>query len=167
VKPSEENISVTIDTNKYALTESGDVTTDDIGRPVFKDQIQWDTDTAELSAILECCNKVLENRVVPHEEVDGVFELMEKVSRLESPKRQYTATLPVNYFVGMWHVVNTCRKFDLFSDDKYVSKAIDGLAVKLARLIDLYHVAKRTEGTFEASPSEILTLPSSKTPTMK
>lgn len=156
-----------MNTSRYQLTEEGDIALDEIGRPVHKDHIEWETDTAELKAILECCSKLLDNDLVPHTEIDGVFELMEKISRLEQDKRVYKAQLPVNYFVGAWHVVNSCRKFDLYSEDKYVSKAIDGLAGKLARFIDMYHVAKRTEGTMEASPSEILTLPSSKTPTMK
>lgn len=149
------------DLTKYEFTEEGEVKTDDIGRPVFKDKIKMETNTAEHRALWTCVRAVLEEGLVPEPEIDAVFELMEDLANQEKDSRKpYNIILPINYFVGMWHCVNTCRKFDLFNEDTEMNVAVDGLALKLAGYLDHYHSVKSFEETLEvASPKDILNLP--------
>jgi len=145
------------------LDEKGEPKLDKNGKPIFKDSIQMMTNAPEMSAINMCCQELLSQGLVPEPEIEAVFDYMLKVATLHDKnghKRKFLVTIPINYFVGMWHVVNSCRKFDLFNKDKKLSKAIDGLAEKLARKIDIYHEVKRREGILEeASPDDVLSLP--------
>lgn len=158
------------DMSKY-LFDKGELVLDSIGRPVFKDSITWETNTPELYATWNCIKALLDEQLVPYTEVDGCIELMEKLSSLEDTKAfgNYDVTLPVNYFTGMWHCVNSTRKFHLFKNDKPLDKSIDGLAMKYARLLDMYHSVKKDErmkDIMEASPEVVATLQHSKTPTI-
>lgn len=162
-----ESKEITVDPSIYEKDEQGEVKTDDTGRPVFKDRIEMETNTAEHRALWTCIKAVLENGVVPEPELDAVFILMENLASQERDSRKpYKITLDINYFVGLWHCVNTSRKFDLFNEDKKMSEAVDGLALKLAGYLDAYHKVKNFEKTVEeASPKDILSLPNSNSTT--
>lgn len=120
-----------------------------------------ETNTAEHRALWNCIKFALESGVVPPNEIDGAIELMEMVASQERDSRKpYNLDLAINYFNGLWHCVNTCRKFDLFADDEAMSNAVDGLALKLASYLDKYHSVKVAEDITEnASPKDILNLP--------
>ena len=94
-------------------------------------------------------------------EQDAAFDLMEIYAKAHRPdsKSDFMMTLPVNYFVGTWHILNTCRKFHLFSEDKALDTAIDGLTMFFAKKIDLYHAVKRAEKAEEQKPDNLLSLP--------
>ena len=160
-----------VEIEKYELTETGEVKLDSVGRPIFKERIVMPTTTGEHRALWTCIKAAIESGIIPEPELDAVFELMEMLAVQEQDTRkEYTIDLPINYFIGLWHCVNTCRKFDLFHDDDKFDKAVDGLAMKLAEYIDMFRAAKRQEGVMEASPNNILkgtfTPPEGKSPTI-
>lgn len=127
--------------------EKGAPKLDEAGKPIFKDSIEWDTNSAQIHAIWSCIKILLDQKLVPPNEIDAAFDLMATYARLDRPAstKDYTVQLPVNYFVGTWHILNTCRKFSLFSKDKGMSKAIDGLTLWFAEKIDQYHYVKNHE----------------------
>lgn len=161
VPKMQENGNENTNLTKYKKTDEGEVALDDTGRPVFNDQIQMETNTSEHRALWTCIKAVVEEGLAPEPELDAIFKLMEDLAMQEKDSRKpYNITLDVNYFVGLWHCVNTCRKFDLFNEDKGMNVAVDGLALKLAGYLDTYHSVKNFEETLEvASPKDILNLP--------
>lgn len=148
-------------TNKIKTDENNEIELDESNKPVFVDQIKMETTTDEHRNLWLCIRLVLEEGLVPEPEIDACISLMEKLAIQEKDSRKpYFITLPINYFVGLWHCVNTCRKFDLFKDDKKVDKIVDGLALKLAGYLDYHHSVKSFEQTLEvASPLDILNEP--------
>ncbi len=143
------------------LDEKGDIKLDEAGKPIFKDAIEWETDNAQLNAIWTCIKALLEEKLVPPFEIEASFDLMTMIARLqrEGNNQKFKAVVPINYFVGAWHILNSCRKFDIFSEDKPLSEAIDGLTMDFAKRIDMYHEIKRRESIKEeVSPDNILKL---------
>lgn len=144
------------------LDEDGSIKLDSAGKPVFKDSIQWDTNSAQIMAIWSACKAALEEKIVPPNEQDAVFDLMAMYAKehRDGSTKNYTIAVPINYFVGTWHVLNSCRMFDLFHNDKKLSEAIDGLTMWFAERLDMYHSVKKAEKIEEeVSPDNILKLP--------
>lgn len=146
-------------------TDNGEIKLDSAGKPVFKDVIQWETDGPQIMAVWTCYKTLLEERLVPPNEEEAAFDAMSMYAKeWRDTNKKYTITVPINYFVGTWHVMNSCRKFGLFHHDKPLAKSIDGLAMWFAKQIDMYHEVKRREKVQdEASPSKVLSLPKAKT----
>jgi len=141
--------------------EEGSIKLDEAGKPIFKDTIKWDTDSAQIMAIWTCHKVVLENRLVPPNDQDAAFDSMSLYAKvIRETTKKYEIEVPINYFVGTWHILNTCRKFSLFKDDKKMAIAIDGLTMWFAKQIDIYQEVKRRERVQdEVSPNEILSAP--------
>jgi len=138
--------------------EEGTPKLDEAGKPIFKDSIEWDTNSAQIHAIWSCIKILLEQSLVPPNEIDAAFDLMAMYAKLDRPDntKDYKVTLPINYFVGTWHILNTCRKFSLFSKDKGMSQAIDGLTLWFAEKIDQYHYVKNHEEVVDkVNPSNL------------
>lgn len=132
--------------NAIETDDKGEIKLDSAGKPIFKDHIEWETDGAQIMAIWTCIKAVLEEKIVPPNEVDACFDLMGIIAKLHrNGSKVYKVQLPINYFVGTWHILNTCRKFLLFNDDKPMMKAVDGLTMMFARKIDAYHEIKDRE----------------------
>jgi len=134
--------------------EKGDIKLDDAGKPVFRDVIEWETTGGQIMAIWTCIKELLDQRLVPPNEQDAAFDLLTLMATLHrNSTKTYKASLPINYFVGTWHVLNTCRKFDLFKEDKPLSASIDELTLWFAERIDIYHVVKKGEKVEEKGVS--------------
>ena len=155
-------LSVPTYKDSIELTEKGEIKLDEAGKPIFKDIIEFETTTGEINAIWTCIKACLEEKVVPPNEIDACFDLMAIIAKLEREStKPFKASLPINYFVGTWHILNSARMFHLFEDDKALDQAIDGLTMKFARQIDVYHEIKRRETVEkDVSPKNILSLPS-------
>ena len=144
--------------------EKGNIKVDEAGKPIFKGFIQWRTDRPQLEAIWTCCKAALHERLVPENELDAAHDTMmlyAKEHRDSGKRRNFMITVPINYFVGTWHLINTCRKFRLFEEEgTKFEKKIDELAMWFAEQIDMYHEVKRMEKVQnEASPDDVLKLP--------
>lgn len=139
--------------------EKGEILLDSAGKPIFKDCIEWDTDSAEIMAIWTAIRACIEEKIVPPNELDACFDLMEVYARehREGSTKKYKITIPINYFVGTWHILNSVRKFHLLADDKSFDEAIDRLTLWFAKRIDMYHEVKRREKIEEkVKPADIL-----------
>lgn len=141
--------------------EEGSIKLDEAGKPIFKDSIQWETDGPQIMAIWTCHKAALEQRIVPPNDIDAVFDSMTLYAKEHrDTNKPYTITVPINYFVGTWHILNTCCKFHLFKDDPSLNTAINGLTMWFAERIDMYHEVKRREKVQdEVSPNDVLKLP--------
>jgi len=142
--------------------EKGEIKLDSAGKPVFKDTIEWETDSAQIMALWTCTKALLEERVVPPNEIDAAFDLLTIYAKAHRPttSKPFKFSLPVNYFVGTWHILNSCRMFHIFKDDKRMDEAVDGLTLWFAQRIDMYHEVKRKETMEEkCNPKDILSLP--------
>lgn len=138
--------------------EKGNVETDSAGKPIFKDKIEWMTDAAQITAIWTATKAALEAGIVPPNEEDACFDLLELYAKEHiNSSKPFKIIVPINYFVGTWHVLNSCRMFDLFNDDKALSSAIDDLTLWFANRIDMYHEVKRKEGLIDkVNPEAVL-----------
>lgn len=166
-KKNEELEKMSSDLLKDAVEYEEDGETiklDEAGKPVFKDSIQWETDGPQIMAIWIVHKAVIEERLVPPNDLDAAFDSMTLYAReYRNTNKPYTITIPINYFVGTWHILNTSRKFHLFKHDKALSNAIDGLTMWFAKRIDMYHEVKRREKVQdEVSPEVVLKLPKKK-----
>ena len=129
------------------LDKKGNVVLDDNGRMKFKDVIRWSVTHAELMFLWTNCKMILEEGLVPPDDREMVFDLMMKLAEQEKvTTRPYDIELPINFFTGLWHVNNSCRKFDLYYKEKDTSKRLDEVTMKLAKLLDSYHAEKGKEG---------------------
>lgn len=145
-----------ISSEAVILNKDGSAKLDDNNLPTFIDSMEWPTNNAQLSAILTCCKALLDQELIPHTEAEGVFGLMDKVAALEKPNRptlDFNAELPINYFVGMLHVLNMTRQFELLG--KEVNASITTLALDLARRIEAYHAIKNKEDIMDTKPEEV------------
>jgi hypothetical protein len=137
--------------------EDGNVEVDSAGKPIFKDRIEWMTDSSQVLAIWTAIKASLDAGIVPPDEQDACFDLFElyaKEHRVSS--KGYKISVPINYFVGTWHVLNSCRVFDLFKDDEPLDKAMDELTFWFAKKIDTYHEIKRKEDVEDSvRPEEV------------
>lgn len=137
--------------------DKGEIQLDPAGKPIFKDCIEWDTDSAQIMAIWTSIRVCLEEKIVPPNEIDACFDLMELYSREHraGSTKSYKITVPINYFVGTWHILNSARMFGLFKEDKPLDVAVDELTLWFARKIDTYHEVKRREDVEDkAAPSD-------------
>lgn len=133
--------------------EDGSVKLDSAGKPIFKDIIEWNTNGAQINAIWTAIKAIITEKLVPPHELDAAFDLMAIVAKMHRMgSKDYKVSLPVNYFVGTWHILNSCRKFNLFGDDKEMATAIDGLTMWFAQRIDMYHHVKSQEVKLETTP---------------
>jgi len=145
--------------SKDAMVFEGDkVKMDDNNLPVFRDSMEWPTNNGQLKAIIECCMAVIEAGIVPPNDVEGVFGLMDIIAKLERKRfiGDFNAEIPVNYFVGMVHVLNTFRTFQLHDGDKGMENAVNILALDFARRIDAYTSIKDRENIMAKKPEEVL-----------
>ena len=145
--------------SKDAMVFEGDkVKMDDNNLPVFRDSMEWPTNNGQLKAIVECCMAVIEAGIVPPNDVEGVFGLMDIIAKLERKRfiGDFNAEIPVNYFVGMVHVLNTFRTFQLHDGDKGMENAVNVLALDFARRIDAYRSIKDRENIMAKKPEEVL-----------
>jgi len=132
----------------YKRDDKGNVLTElgeDGGRPLFEHSIVMPTDSPEVMAMWTTCKAILEERLVPQPEEDAVFKVMEMLAEQIKTDRAFSIKFPVNYFTGLWHCLNTARKFDIFNNDKKLSKSISNTTFKVAQLLDTYHVIKDKE----------------------
>jgi hypothetical protein len=141
--------------------EKGDIKLDDAGKPVFKDSMQWETDGAQMMAIWTCHKAALEHHAFPPQEIDAAFDNMMLYAReYRETNKPYTLTMPINYFVGTFHILNFCNAHGIFESDKKMKKAVYELAVWFEDRIKMYQEVKRREQVQdEASPEDILKLP--------
>ena len=144
--------------------EKGEIKLDESGKPVFKDTMQWETDGPQVMAIWTCFKAALEHRAYPAEEIQAGFDTMMMYAKEHrNTNKPYTITVPINYFVGTFHVLNFCHAHAIFKDDKKLEKAVYGLAVWFEERIKMYQeVKKRERVQDEASPDKILKIPQKK-----
>lgn len=126
--------------------EDGSIKIDEAGKPVFKDVIEWESDSGQIMAIWTSIKTCLEEKVVPPNEIDACHDLMLVYANLHrNSSKPFMVSMPINYFVGTWHILNSCRMFHFFEKDKGMDSAIDGLTMWFAERIDMYHEVKRRE----------------------
>lgn len=139
----------------YEVDENGEPLLDDNQKPIFKEVLELRLTGHEVKLGYDCGKHLLEQGLVPEPEIDSVMHLLDILANNHRPTRQkYTVQLPVNYVVGFWHTVNSCRKFDLYAKQKDLSRRVDALAIRLASYMDAHHKLKNREETFSKSPQE-------------
>jgi len=150
--------------NAMEVDENGEVRLDESGNPVFKGCIEWMTDSAQIMAIWTTIKAVLEalKEDLDSETRESFINLMimyAKEHRYGSTK-SYAISVPINYFVGTRHILNTAAAFNVFKDDPEMGKAVYGLEYWFSEKIDMYQYVKKKEQVEEtSSPDEILSLP--------
>ena len=126
--------------------DKGEIKLDEAGKPIFKDIIEWTSNLGEINAIWHSVMRLLEQRLVPPNEEQAAFDLLSAVAKMQrDTKKDYKVSLPINYFVGMWHCLNSSRKFGLWADDKGMDDALTDLTLRVASQIDRYHKIKQNE----------------------
>jgi hypothetical protein len=145
-----------VSSDAVVLDDKGNAILDENNLPQFHDSMEWPTHNAQILAIWTCCKALLEQGLVPHTEAEGVFGLMERVAKLQRKGRDtlnFDAELPINYFVGMVHVINMAREFQLLGAKAQTS--LDMLATDLALRVDSYRSIKAKEATMEKAPDVV------------
>jgi hypothetical protein len=130
---------------RFKTDLEGNVITDDNGLPVFRDKLAMKITDKDLHFMwgvlkdlmeynIEYYEKTLEERkaflaskrngskikaygqhIVPEEEVEKVFTLMQLLAEQEKfHDRQYMMELPSNYFFGLWKVFQEVRKHGVY-----------------------------------------------------
>ena len=138
------------------LDDKGEAVLDDNNLPQFHDSTTWMTNNAQLTAIWTCGKALLQEGLVPQQEEAGIFGLMDRIAKLEKPNRPtltFEAELPINYFVGMVHVLNMARQYELLGAKAQPS--LDVLATDLALRVDAYRSIKNKEAVMEKAPETV------------
>lgn len=143
--------------------EINQVETDQHGLKIHEDMINFKCNQGDLKFIHKTICMVLERGLVPEPEIPPVFTLLEMLGeREEKVFETGHLFLPVNYFVGMWHALNTARKFGLYAivktkgkskakiarrnvESSYNCRYLDKITMKVAESIDKYHKVKQHE----------------------
>lgn len=124
-----------IQTEEYKLDENGLI--------IHEEGIEFKCSHNDLLFIHTVCKDMLEANLVPPMEVDKVITLMEMLAEQEKKAWDYGCFfLPINYFIGMWHCLNTGRSFDIYSKNKTKANTLDQITYRAAEQIDLYHAIK-------------------------
>ena len=141
----EELANLASNPEKFELTEKGEVKVEKTtGTPIFADEILMETDLGEMAGMIEVIQQILLQNLVPMNEVQNAMQLMDMLAEqqnLTDPK--FHIKLRVNYAVGLWHCLNTSRKFHIFKKDKAMDKRVDELTNKVATFLDMYRAKKK------------------------
>jgi hypothetical protein len=126
------------------IKEEEEVKLDETGRLVHDDSINFRCSHKDIIFIHETIGLVLEKGLVPEPEIGPIMVLLDMLANAEPDTHKHGCfILPVNYFIGMWHGLNTARKFGLYSQQfKQKEKHLDHLTTQVARSIDAYHTIK-------------------------
>lgn len=118
----------------------GEPKVDETGRMVFEDGIDYRISHADLMFIWNTIKDLLDANLIPPMESEPTIKLMGMIAERESEVyRNGFMFLPINYFVGMWHALNTGRKFDIYSKALKKANKLDQITMKVAEKIDEYH----------------------------
>ena len=142
--------------NTYVVDEKGEPLLDDNQKPIFKEVIEMRLNGAEIKLWYNCGKDLLTEGAVPDPEVDSVMHLLDVLAENHRNSRaRYTVQLPVNYVVGGWHVINSCRKFGIYSKLKDLDRRVDTLAVKIAGYVDAFQKLKHTDVAMNKRPFQV------------
>lgn len=127
------------------------------GFKIFKDTVEIPVMRAELLFIWQVCADLLEGAAnlhgkspVPPHEAEKMFELMEMLSNQDKDTRkEFKLKLPINYCVGLWHGVNSARKFHIYKEDTDKDRYLTDVTLKVATIIDHFHKRKDNQGFAE------------------
>ena len=120
---------------------------DEHGRLKYEDHINFPLKQRDLIFMHETVRMVMDKGLVPMDEEGPVVTLLEMMASAEPDVYNHECMLlPVNYFVGLWHCLNTARKFSLYTQQwKKKDKWLDRITIKVAEKIDEYHLVKSHE----------------------
>lgn len=121
---------------------------DQHGRMKHEDIIVLRLNHKELLFIHQAIRDVLETNppIVPPDEVGPTISLLEMLSAQEKEIYNHSQlVLPVNYCVGLWHCLNTGRKFHIYKKRKGKDNHLDKTVRNIAESLDAYHKVKSHE----------------------
>jgi hypothetical protein len=129
------------------ITKQEDENLDQHGRPIWEDKIVFKLQHKDLIFMHQTIRLVMEKGLVPPEEVGPCMTLLEELAVQESEVHKKSGLiLPINYFVGMWHALNTARMFSLYSQQfKKKDKHLENIVMRIAKRLDEYHTVKSHE----------------------
>ena len=153
---------IAFDKKDFEITKQGEIKLDEAGKPIFKERIEWFTDGPQIMALWTACKTALEGSIVFHDDLDATFKIMETLAKKhKDTNKKYRMSLPINYFVGLRHILNQCRAASLFDSDKKLENAMYELELWFSERIDAYHGIKEREAVEEnLSPNDIVSSPS-------
>lgn len=125
---------------------------DEHGRVIHQDKIQMQLQHKDLIFIHQATRDLMQKGLVPEPEIGPCMTLLDILAESEPHVHKHgVLILPVNYFVGMWHVLNSCRKFSIYSQQwKKKDKKLDHITTVVASYIDKYHTVKEHEAKEDA-----------------
>lgn len=114
------------------------------GRIISEEYINFKMTHEDLLFVDETIKKIIDLDLVPVTEAGPVVTLLEMLAEREkSVYHDGHILLPVNYFTGMWHCLQTGRKFSIYSQQwKKKDKYLDRITMEIAKSIDAYHAVK-------------------------
>lgn len=124
---------------------------DEHGRIIHEDKINFKVIHKDLIFMHETLRMVADKDLVPPDEVGPFVTLLEMMAEQEADVHRYECLLlPVNYFLGLWHGLNTARKFSLYLP-QWVKKDkhLDWITTNVAKYLDKYHMVKSHEANEE------------------
>lgn len=129
------------------LDNDGNIELDEARKPIFDAGIEWYTNNSQLILIWTCAIECLNERLVPFDDIGAVMELIEKIAHFQQPNnsKPYRVKLPINYFVGTWHVLNTSIKTGIMRGEKKTEQLLEETTMFFAKQIDMFQSIKKQE----------------------
>lgn len=133
------------------------VAVDKNNMPIYEDQVTLAVSLKEVKFMFDSCcllfHEEVKSPLVPHDSVDACFDVITYLAELHEDARAkgmdigFDIVLPVNYFKGLWHMLNTARMYKLWERDKSDKKAesLDRITKKVASRLDAYVAIKTKE----------------------
>jgi hypothetical protein len=103
----------------------------------------WNT----IKDTLEGGGNLMGKGIVPPHEINKAFELMKLLAEQDKDTRkEFKIKLPINYMMGLWHCLNSARKFWIYKEDADKDRYLTDVTLKVATILDIYHKRKENEG---------------------
>ena len=149
---------------RYLHDTDGEMVLDETGNPIFKDSVQMGVKRNQLLFIYNAIKDLLDanlkanGMLIPPPEIDRVMKLMDLIaSQDKDTTKEIKLTLPINYMVGLWHSLQSGRRFGIYMKDadKMKDTYLDDMTMKVAETIDTYHKLKNKETIMDTKPEDI------------
>lgn len=139
--PSPSEVKEVYSPKEVVAQESKD--TDIHGREIFEESVVQRISHPDFIFMHETLREVIDKDLVPPDDIGPMMTLLEMLADQEKDVYDTGAfILPINYCVGLWHCLNTGRKFHIYEKFKKKDKTLDIITNRIAKSLDAYHKAK-------------------------